>query len=83
MTKTETERARTFDDVIITARCIDCNVDFTGPIGVHLITAPGGSPHLEIVIVDQKRNAIHAIARVDVYQIPVALSAPLQATGSA
>jgi hypothetical protein len=78
-----TERVRTFDDVIITARCVDCDVEFTGPIGVHFTNPTGAPPHIEIVIVDQKRNEVHAIARVDIYSIPVVLRAPIQATGSA
>ena len=79
----KTEHVRAFDDVIITARCVDCGVDFTGPIGVHLINPPGGPPHFEIVVVDLKRNAHHAIARVSIFEVPVDLGAPMQATGSA
>jgi hypothetical protein len=78
-----TERVRTFDDAIITAFCIDCGIALTGPLGVHFINPPGGPPHLEILVIDLKRNEQHAIARVDIFQIPVVLAAPVQATGHA
>ena len=75
-------RARTFPDTIVTARCIDCDLEFTGPIGVRII--PQG-PALEIVVVCEKRNEVHAIARVPVGLIPVehVHLVPLSPAGSA
>jgi hypothetical protein len=79
---TRNTRARTFPDVIITARCVDCDLEFTGPIGVRI--TPQG-PALEIVIACPKRNEIHAIARVPVGLIPVELVdvLPLPKAGTA
>jgi hypothetical protein len=76
--------ARTFDDAIVTAKCMDCELEFTGPLGVRVVETIEG-PTLEIVVVASKRNEIHAIARVDVHLVPVTRApiAPLPPTGSA
>jgi hypothetical protein len=75
--------ARTFPEEIVTARCIDCDLDFTGPLGVRFVQADGMD--LEVVVHDSKRNEIHTIARVDIYLVPVAREpiAPLPPSGSA
>ena len=73
---------RALDDVIITAKCIECRDEFTGQIGVHMITVLG-SPYLELVVIELKRNEHHPIARVSIFDVPVAPRAPMQATGSA
>jgi hypothetical protein len=78
------EPARTFPDAIVTAKCIDCALTFTGELGVRFID-PDDGPGLEIVVADSKRNEIHPIARVEIHLIPVAheATAPLPPTGSA
>ena len=79
------ESARTFPDAIVTAKCVDCELEFTGPLGVRFIDDRRSSPCIEIVVEDSKRNQIHAIARVDIYLVPVAHEtiAPLPPMGSA
>lgn len=77
--------ARTFPDAIVTAKCVDCDREFTGPLGVRVVDSPGDFPILEIVVVESKRNEIHPIARIDVHLVPVARDPipPLPPTGSA
>lgn len=81
---TDRAHARTFPDVIVTARCVDCEIEFTGPIGVRFIDVSQG-PGLEIVIACPKRNEMHAIARIPIRLIPVERidPIPLQRAGSA
>jgi hypothetical protein len=75
---------RVFHDAIVTGRCIDCGQTFTGEIGIRAIF-PTAGPGLEIMITNPKRNEVHAIARVNIYDIPVVVShmLPLPPTGSA
>jgi hypothetical protein len=77
-------QARTFHDVTITARCIDCERMFTGFLAVRFIR-PAEGPGLEILVADQKRNEAHAIARVELHLIPIVTidDAPLPPAGSA
>lgn len=79
------EPARTFPDAIVTAKCIDCGLEFNGPLGVRFIEPIDDGPGIEIVVVEPKRNEIHAIARVEIHLVPVAREpiAPLPPTGSA
>ena len=80
-----TEPARTFPDAVVTAKCIDCGLEFRGPLGVRFIDPPAEGPGLEIVVVEPKRNEIHAIARIEIQLVPVVheARAPLPPTGSA
>lgn len=64
-----TETARTFPRVVVTARCMDCELEFTGMIGVRFIE-DGEGTGLEIVIIDDKRNELHAVVRVKRELIP-------------
>jgi hypothetical protein len=75
---------RTFRDAVVTGRCIDCGEIFTGELGVRMIF-PTEGPSLEIVIAYAKRNEVHAIARVEVYLIPIVreMVVPLPPAGSA
>lgn len=63
------EPARTFDQAVVTALCMDCGLEFTGPIGLRLLEGVEG-PGVEIVVVDDKRNEIHTVVRVKRDLIP-------------
>jgi hypothetical protein len=75
---------RKFHDAVVTGRCIDCGDTFTGELGVRMIF-PTEGPSLEIVIAHAKRNEVHAIARVEVYLIPIVYETvvPLPPAGEA
>jgi hypothetical protein len=79
------EPARTFPDAVVTAKCIDCKLMFTGELGVRFIDPPADAPGLEIVVIESKRNEVHAIARVEIHLIPIARApiVPLPPAGSA
>lgn len=65
-----TEVLRTFPETTVTARCIDCDLEFTGVLAVRLIR-PAEGPGLEILVADEKRNEAHAIGRVQLHLIPI------------
>lgn len=79
-----TEPLRTFPDTTITARCIDCDEEFTGLLAVRFIR-PADGPGLEILVADEKRNEAHAIARVQIHLVPIVMidDVPLPPAGSA
>jgi hypothetical protein len=84
MTEEATGAIRIFQDAIIIGRCIDCGETFTGEIGIRVIF-PTEGPGLEIMITNPKRNEIHPIARVKIYDIPVYVehAPPLPPAGQA
>lgn len=63
------EPVRTFPQSVVTARCIDCGREFTGPLGIRFIE-PREGPGVEIVIADEEQHEIHAIARVERHLVP-------------
>lgn len=78
------EQARTFPHSVVTARCIDCAREFTGPLAIHFIESPDDVA-IEILVIDEKRSEQHAIARVEREDVPT-VSAPdgtLPRTGTA
>ena len=64
------EPVRTFPQSVVTARCIDCAREFTGPLGVRFIEPPREDPGVEIVIADEEHHEIHSIARVERHLVP-------------
>ncbi len=63
------QNTKLFPESIAAARCMDCGKEFIGPIGIHFLEAPG-EQGIEVVVIDQKRNVQHAIARVPTRELP-------------
>ncbi len=64
----ESEPVRMVSGAEITAVCIDCNVRFTGTLGIRFIETPDG-PGVEIIVCSGYQT--HAIARIQRELIPV------------
>lgn len=78
------EAVRLFPRSIVTARCIDCGREFTGPMGVRFIET-GDGPGVEIVVIFEAQREQHAVARMRRDDVPtVRLDVvPLPPAGSA
>lgn len=67
------EQVRTFPFSVVTAHCIDCKREFTGPLAIHFIETPD-DVGIEILVIDTKRSEQHAIARVERDLVPTVAS---------